>query len=186
MAEADTDTGALPKVVFADKTEKPVELKSAVVEKVPKQKKKAGRPKKQQETAASIVADAILEMEGAVHINGKEKEKMSEEAEFVLTQPEPVAPVKIKTEKQVEEKIPKLIDLATIEALELANNRAEVLEKELDHVRAEYEVALTHMNHTLRQQREQGALAVHTSLIVGGVVGGVAAAGALQLIKLFL
>lgn len=145
----ETETGTLPKVAFAEKTEAPVELKSAVLPK----KKKAGRPKK-------IAPE-----------DEKAKEKMEQAIEeFVLTKPE------IKTEtQQIEEQIPKLIDVATLEALELAQDRAAALEREL------YAVS-----HQLAEQKEQASLAVHTAMIVGGVVGGASAAGVLQLVKFFL
>lgn len=159
---AETDTGELPKVSFADKTEKPVELVAAKAPKAPK--KKVGRPKKQQEEQ-------------------KEKDKVdSIIAEGELSA---AAAVEIKSEPEIAEQIPKLIDLATVEALELAQDRAEALEKEVAQLQLSLQLMAEDRVRQVQHQREQGAVAVHTAMIIGGVVGGVSAAGVLQLLKSF-
>ncbi len=177
---AETDTGALPKVSFADKTEKPVELVAAKAPKPPK--RNVGRPPKPKQ---------------APEEQQKEKEKVDEASKIVAegessaaaaipassTEPQSY-PVYLHFDPSVKPE-PKLIDLATVEALELAQHRAEALEKEIAHL----QLALQHMaDDRVRQvqhQREQGAVAVHTAMIIGGVVGGVSAAGVLQLVKAF-
>ena len=170
---AESDTGSLPKVQFADKTDKPVELKSVAVELPPKEKKRVGRPKrvaeakeKEKVTAESIVTEA-----------SKEMEKVAD------------APVLIASE-EIKEAIPTIDNKEYIAQLHeehkvLVQEKAD-LEYELQCMQANFQALDAARVTQLHKQAEGTVLAVHTSIIVGGIIGGACSAGALALIKMFL
>ena len=165
---AESDTGSLPKVQFADKTDKPVELKSVAVELPPKEKKRVGRPKaaakeKEKVTAESIVTEAIKEVADAPVLIASEEIK---EAIPVIESKDYIAQLHEEHKVLVQEKAD--------------------LEYELQCMQANFQ-ALDAARVTQLQKHQEGTvLAVHTSIIVGGIVGGAAATGALALIKMFL
>lgn len=189
------DTGSLPKVEFADKTDKPVELKSVAVELPPKEKKRVGRPKQapKQEKEKEKVEQAlqIVGMADApVLIVDPEIKKAPEPTAEEMDFPECARGSIFAVQPQIKEAIPAIDNKEYINQLHeehkvLAQEKAD-LEYELQCMQANFQ-ALDQARVTQLQKHQEGTvLAVHISIIVGGIIGGACSAGALALIKMFI